>query len=273
MFPEAGALSDNEITIQLLLDGFSYVVYDKTCHKFVYLNRCNEPSASLRAAIRTIETAHQCELADFGRTMVLFGNCRNTFVPASVFQNRAKARYLEFLGIGGEGRTAASDFVSTIEANNVFSITDADAATLTEMQGETQFHHATSILVASLIKNSTQHANEPVIHINVTSPQFDMIVTKGCNLLFHNTFSFKTKEDFLYFLLFTIDQLHLDTGTVPVYFLGGIEEKSQLVDFAARYIRDIRFVRRDNDMTFDEEIEKMPYFHNYLLFNSITCEL
>lgn len=273
MFPEAVALNDNEITIQLSLDGFSYVIYNKPRRRYVHLERVSEQSPSLKTAIKKIESAHSCEIAGFGRTVVLFDNCPNTFVPAAIFQNRAKGKYLDFLGIGGDGRTAASDFLNVAEANNVFSITNDDAATLSEMQGDTQFHHAASVLVASLIKNNVRHSNEPVIHINMKSPQFDVIVTKGCNLFFHNVFNFKTKEDFLYFLLFTIDQLHLDAGTVPVYFLGLIEEKSQLVELASRYIRDIRFVRRDNDMTFTEEIEKTPYFHNYLLFNSITCEL
>jgi len=273
MFPETGTLNNNEITIQLSLDGFSYVVYDKTNRKYIHLERVSEQNPSLRNAIKQIETTNSCEIADFDRTIVLFDNCTNTFVPASIFQNRAKGKYLNFLGIGCDDRTATSDFLSVAEANNVFSISNDDAATLSEMQGNTQFHHAVSVLVSSLIKSNIHHANEPIIHVNVKSPQFDMIVTKGCNLLFHNTFNFKTKEDFLYFLLFSIDQLHLDTGTVPVYFLGLIEEKSQLVELASRYVRDIRFVRRDNDMTFTEEIEKTPYFHNYLLFNSITCEL
>ncbi|MDO5341859.1 MAG: DUF3822 family protein [Bacteroidia bacterium] len=272
MFPEAVTLNNNEITIQLSLDGFSYSVYDKTRRKYIHLERVNEQDPSLKTAVEKIETTHSCKIDGFGRTIILFDNCPNTFVPASIFRNRAKGKYLDFLGIGGDGRTAASDFLDVAEANNVFSITNDDAATLSEMQGDTQFHHAASVLVSNIIKTNIHH-NEPVIHINMKSPQFDVIVTKGCNLLFHNVFNFKTKEDFLYFLLFTIDQLHLDAGTVPVYFLGLIEEKSQLVELASRYIRDIRFVRRDNDMTFTEEIEKTPYFHNYLLFNSITCEL
>lgn len=272
MFPEAKALSNSEITIQLSLDGFSYSVYDKTRRKYIHLERISGQNPSVRTAVEEIESKHSCEIAGFGRTIILFDNCPNTFVPAAILQNRAKSKYLDFLGIGGGNRTTALDFLNVAEANNVFSITNDDAATLSEMQGDTRFHHAASVLVSSLIKTNIHH-NEPVIHINVKSPQFDMIATKGCNLLFHNVFNFKTKEDFLYFLLFTIDQLHLDAGSVPVYFLGLIEEKSQIVELASRYIRDIRFVRRDNDMSFAQEIEKTPYFHNYLLFNSIICEL
>lgn len=273
MFPESGTLNNYEITIQLSLDGFSFVIYDINNHIFTDAERVSMPMPSLKEAITEIQEKHVCDIADFARLTVLFDNCANTFVPASVFQNQAKGRYLDFLGIGGEGRTPVSDFVGTIEANNVYAISSDDAKILTDIQTDTRFRHITSVLVSSVIKDNIHKSGEPVIHLNVKSPKFDMIVIKGSSLLFHNTFSFKTKEDFLYFLLFSIDQLHIDAGTVPVYFSGMIEEKSQLVELASRYIRDIRFVRRDNSMAFAEEVEETPYYYNYTLFNSAICEL
>lgn len=273
MFPESGSLNDKAITIQLLLDGFSYVVYCTSSQKYIHLEHINEENPSLRAAIQRIEAEHSCNIADFTRFIVVFNNCQNTFVPAAIFQNSARDKYLDFLGIKTGGRKVVSELLSGIEAQNVYSISADDAATLSEMQGDTSYFHAGSVLVSSLMRTNVYRSNEPNVFINVKNLQFDMIVTKGCNLLFYNTFKFKTKEDFLYFLLFPIEQLHLDTEAVPVYFLGMIEEKSQLVELSSRYIRNIRFVKHNNDMSFTEEIEKTPYFHNYLLFNSITCEL
>lgn len=273
MFPESGTLNNYEITIQLSLDGFSFVIYNVNNHIFTDIEHFSKPVPSLRDALAEIQEMHNCDIADFARLTVLFDNSANTFVPASIFQNQAKGKYLDFLGIGKENRTPVSDFVSAIEANNVYAISSDDAKILTNIQTDTRFRHATSVLVTSVIRDNIHKSGEPVIHLNIKSPKFDMVVIKGCNLLFHNTFSFKTKEDFLYFLLFSIDQLHIDAGTVPVYFSGMIEEKSQLVELASRYIRDIRFVRRDNRMTFAEEVEETPYYYNYTLFNSAICEL
>lgn len=273
MFPEPGTLNNYEITIQLSLDGFSFVIYNVKNQIFTDSRRFSEPMPSLEKAVAIMQENHGCDMSDFSKVTVLFDNCANTFVPASIFQNQAKNKYLDFLGIGDKGRTAVADFVSVIEANNVFSVSSEDARYLAEIQTDTKFYHATSVLVSSVIKDNIHKSNEPVIHLNVRSPKFDMVVIKGRNLLFHNTFSFKTKEDFLYFLLFSIDQLHIDAGTVPVYFSGLIEEKSQIVELSSRYIRDIRFVRRNNSMTFKEDMESTPFFYNYLLFNSIICEL
>jgi len=273
MFPESGTLKNNEITIQLSLDGFSYVVYDRKNRRFVHLERVGTENPSLKHAVSEIESAHSCSVSDFSRCIVLFDNCANTFVPTSIFQNQTKDKHLDFLGVDKGERIVMTDMLDIIEAQNVFSITKEDADTLAEMQENVTFHHASSVMVTSLMKDNLHRINDTIIHINVKSPKFDMIVTRGSNLLFHNVFSFKTKEDFIYFVLFTIDQLHIDAGTAPFYFLGMIEEKSQLVELTSRYIRDIRFVRHNNDMVFDGNVEETPYYKNYQLFNSITCEL
>jgi len=273
MFPELGTLNEYEITIQLSLDGFSFATYNVNNQIFTHIERYDEPSPSLEKAISTIQEKYACNISDFKRVTVVFDNCANTFVPSAIFQNQDKDKFIDFIGIGGEGKATAIDYVSSVEANNLFTISSEDTALLADIQTDTRFHHSTSVLLSSIIKENIQKNYELAVYLNVKSPKFDMFVTKGCNLLFHNTFSFKTKEDFLYFLLFSIDQLHIDADAVSVYFMGMIEEKSQIVELASRYIRDIRFVRRNNNMNFSEDAEKTPYFYNYLLFNSITCEL
>jgi hypothetical protein len=68
-----------------------------------------------------------------------------------------------------------------------------------------------------------------------------MFVLKGAKLLFNNTFRFKTKEDFLYFMLFAMEQLQLDAETVQVIFMGMITEDSKIAELVTRYVRNIRF--------------------------------
>ena len=101
--------------------------------------------------------------------------------------------------------------------------------------------HPTTALLESLIKENLERTDDNRIYLNVNDQYFEIFVFKEAKLLFYNTFRFKTKEDFLYFLLFTMEQLHLDTETVPVYFMGMIEEDSQIVELATRYVRNVRF--------------------------------
>lgn len=175
----------------------------------------------------------------------IFDNDRYTFVPAAVFKEKNKDKYLAVLGLTDEDSVVCADYIKGADAYNVYAITKQEYEALQSLPETTKYYHASSVLVASLIKDNLERTDDVRVYLNIKDQKFEMIVLKGCNLLFNNTFRFKTKEDFLYFLLFTIEQLHLDAGSVPVYFLGMIEEKSAIVEVTSRYMRDIRFMGKD----------------------------
>ena len=151
-------------------------------------------------------------------------------VPAALYQEELKEKYLDFLGIMKDGCVVCTDYIETAEAYNVYCAPENNTS-----------KHPTSVLLENLIKENKERTDDARIYLNVKDQHYEMFVLKGAKLLFYNTFRFKTKEDFLYFLLFSIEQLHLEAESVPVYFLGMIEEDSKLVEFTSRYVRDIRF--------------------------------
>lgn len=193
MLPPAENQYKNEITIQRLLDGFS------------------------------------------------FDNNRNTFVPKEVYKEKDKTKYLEILGLTDADSVVCADYVEEVGAYNVYAITKEEYEYVNAFPQNTKVRHASSVVVADLIRKSSERTDDVRVYLNIKDQCFEMIVLEGCNLLFHNYFHFKTKEDFLYFLLFALEQMHLDAGSVPVYFLGMITEDSQIMELTKRYVRDVRF--------------------------------
>lgn len=157
-------------------------------------------------------------------------------VPAALYQEENKEKYLDFLGIKKENSVVCADYIELADAYNVYCM---------PQPVNKEFRHPTSMLLKSLIKDNLERTDDARVYLNVKDQCFEMIVLKGAKLLFDNHFRFKTKEDFLYFLLFSVEQLHLDAGSVPVYFLGMIEEKSSITEIVSRYFRDIRFMSKD----------------------------
>lgn len=154
------------------------------------------------------------------------------FVPSKCYDEKNKAKYLDYLGLKDENCVVCSDYISEADIYNVYL----------KPKSETDgYRHPSSVLLANLIKENLERTDEPRVYLNIKDQCFEMMVLKGANLLFSNYFRFKTKEDFLYFLLFAMDQLHLDTETVPVYFLGMVVEDSKIVELTKRYVRDVRF--------------------------------
>ena len=108
--------------------------------------------------------------------------------------------------------------------------------------------------------------------VNVKNNSYELTIINDTKLIFHNYFNFNTKEDFLYFILFTFEQLKIDNETIPLYFMGLIEEKSVIVELCSRYIRNIRFFNRNNNYNYINELDSIPYYYYYILYSSVSCE-
>lgn len=180
-----------------------------------------------------------------GFSYVVFDNNCNTFVPAAVFQEKDKRKYLDLLGLTEKDSVVCADFIELADAYNVYAISKKDFEAAKNLPEKLEIRHSSTALVEDLIKDNLERTDDYRVYLNVKNQIFEMIVLNGSKLLFDNHFRFKTKEDFLYFLLFSVEQLHLDAGSVPVYFLGMIEEKSAITEIVSRYFRDIRFMSKD----------------------------
>jgi hypothetical protein len=67
----------------------------------------------------------------------------------------------------------------------------------------------------------------------------DVVVLSHRQLLFYNTFPYTTKEDFLYYLLFTLEQLKLDTTTIKTRLFGAVSEADEIYNICYEYITQL----------------------------------
>ena len=135
-----------------------------------------------------------------------------------------------------------------------------------------KIYHSSTVLIKKLIKDFFDRNAETRAFVNVKNNSYELIIINNDKLIFHNYFNFKTKEDFIYFILFTFEQLNIDNESIPLYFMGFIEEKSPIVELCARYVRNIRFFNRDNNFNYTNELNSIPYYYYYTLYNSVSCE-
>lgn len=259
------------VTIQCSLDGLSFVIFDSAEQKFLCLKnyRYSERDTSIDEILSELQERENWKLKDFKEVNFIIDNNSNTLVPKDFFNEDEKRQYLSLLNISGE--EIKSDILSEIDAVNVYA-SEISEASLSEYAENINVCHSSSILIDHLIKEFSSRSHETRAVVNVKNNTYELIVVKGESLIFHNYFNFNTKEDFLYFILFTFEQLNIDNETTPLYFMGFIEEKSAVVELCSRYIRNIRFFKRNNDFNYVSELNTIPYYYYYILYNSVSCE-
>ena len=99
-----------------------------------------------------------------------------------------------------------------------------------------------------------------------------MVYYKSSKLQYYNLFRYKTKEDFIYFLLAALEQIGLNPERAQIVLSGAIEKDFQLYEMIFRYIRHSDFIEKNQAFEYAHVLDEVKYHQFYSLYNILQCE-
>jgi hypothetical protein len=171
---------------------------------------------------------------------VAHANDLSSFVPKPFFNEDNLASYLQYTVKVLKNDFITYDTFQNTEMINVYIPSVHLNNFLFDKFGSFDYTHSSTILVENLLKKYTNSESTHFI-VNVEQDSFQIIIIKRKKLEFYNSFNFSTKEDFIYYILFTAEQLNLNPEEFLLTFMGGIEKESELYSIVYKYIRNITF--------------------------------
>ena len=259
---------DTKLSIKFNLDGFSFCITDNTSEEILYFYEYlfKEKKITPESLLKKIEELFKTDSylqKDFSSVSVVHQNNLSCLVPNTYFSEDKLSEYLNF-----NIKTLTSDFITfddiqSIKAKNVYIPYVNINNFLFQNFGEFEYKHHLTIFIEKLI--SINNSDEKVVYVNVSSDSFDVVVIQNKQLYFSNSFSFETKEDFIYYILFTFEQLKLDVEEIQLYFTGDIELESELYTITYQYIRNVLFLESNNPIFKKLNCSKHS---NYILLGS-----
>ena len=91
--------------------------------------------------------------------------------------------------------------------------------------------------------------------------------------MYYNAFKYKTKEDFIYYLIFVLDQLKLNPEEIELVLSGLIDKNSKLFEMVYKYVRNITFPPLDASYNYSYIFNDIPSHQYSNLLNLFLCEL
>ena len=128
------------------------------------------------------------------------------------------------------------------------------------------YKHVNTILVSKLLELS-KNIDEKQVFVHFSKNKFEIIVVQNQKLLLFNSFDFVTKEDFIYYLLFTTEQLNLNPEHFKVQLLGFISEDSELFEIAYKYVRNVSLLDVSN-IENNNDLSKTDNLKHFILLQS-----
>ncbi len=133
--------------------------------------------------------------------------------------------------------------------------------------GEFEYKHASTILIETILQKESD-SDDATLYLNINQQHFELTAIYDKKLLLYNSFEFSTKEDVIYYLLFTTEQLKLNPETVKLKLMGTIEKDDQLYQIIYTYVRFVEFYIPNYQFEFKPELKPTHQHHNAIILNS-----
>ncbi len=260
--------NNKKLVLQISLNGFSYCIINLLNQQisnvtetvFQTTTETNKNNHLIKTVSENLIS--KPELNDnYDEIIVLYSNNLNTFVPTALFDEDYLGSYLQYNTKVFETDYFAFDTIKNYEMHNVFIPYIHINNLLIDHFKKFNYKHSNSILVTKILQLSKN--NDLIkMYVHIQKHHFEIVVAQNQKLIFFNSFEYITPEDFIYYILFTAEQLNLNPDTFSLELIGDINQNDDFYKIAYNYIRNIsllhvNFLRVNNNFS---EAENLKHF-------------
>lgn len=201
---------------------------------------------------------------------VFFTDPIYTLVPTALFDENQLDKYLSFNHPidNIESFDLAYDKLLNQEIALVYAIPCAISSLFNNVFTNTKFHHYTLPLLESFLLERDRGQK---IGLHIQKQHFDIVYKKDNRLQYLNSFTYKSVEDILYFLLYAMEQLKANPEEVPLVILGEFEQNSDLYKTIFRYIRTVKAGERTTQANYSQVLQELQNHSYHIIFNQHLC--
>lgn len=260
-----------ELSIQISLSGLSFCILQRDTKTITFLKDYNfDKKLNPHEVLDKIKHLFNTESflkSNFDNVQVIHVNELSTLVPKPLFDENCLADYLKF-----NSKILKSDFIAfdSIEINdtaNVYVPYVNINNFIYDLFGSFTYKHVSTILIEQILAIE-KNANNVKVYINVNKNHFEMVVIDKSKLLLFNTFEYTTKEDFIYYILFTAEQLQLNPELFELIFTGDIDSKDELYFIAYKYVQFVFFGKRQDSYKYSLNAQPQSNHSHFTILKS-----
>ncbi len=238
------------LSIQLSLNGLSFCITDTLSQRLVAAKRkifsIPLEEHTIVAALSEFLKEHDILDQSYESVVVIHSNPLFNIVPKALFDQEHLGDYVKFNTQILPTDELAFDLLDPIDIALVFIPFTAVNNLILDYFGPFEYKHFSSVHLSEIM--SIQHQSDELAgYFHQDQNTLHMTVIKDRKLLFHNQFSVKSTEDFLYFILFSLEQLGIDTNKFKAHFYGEITEDHPYFKMLGNYLSHCHIFRPSHD--------------------------
>lgn len=232
---------DTDLCICINSDGFYFSLIDnsynlKALGEFKTDLSCG--ITSVMSKIKNCFNSIDIRLFNFNNIRVIIQASKNVFVPYKLYDNTKTKEYLRAVALLNGSDTVLESISEKLDAVLVFATQMYQHSGIKILMPKAKFVPQHQVMAEYGFDVSKLSSNTAVLYKRGKS--FDLIVFKGMQFTFSNSFDYVTESDMIYHILFALEQLKIDTSEINLLITGdefSAEEKQIL----SKFIKDVSF--------------------------------
>jgi hypothetical protein len=257
-------LLNYDLVLQVTERSCAYSIFDHGSNRFIALETYGVPLSVVVAQNQWMENPLRS-------VRVIVENNRSTLIPSALFDESEKDTYLNFSVEPEAEERILFDRLTRLEIVNIFGLNNTLHDQITGFFPGVKVCHVSSLLIESIWMNFKNLITDKRIFIFVREEAFNMLIFEKKQLVYSNAFHFRAPEDFVYFVIFVMEQLNLNPEEVPLTLLGDIHTKTPHFDLIYKYIRNIDFALRSESTNYSYVFDDVAGHSFYPLLNPVLC--
>lgn len=208
----------------------------------------------------------------WGEVAVIARNGGFTHIPQVYFDDSQKESYLRFHPQNLEN----TDLYSYCHPQNglcsVFQVEQefVDWARKAYPSKDIKVLHQADVFLASALKKADA-AYKTNIFVDIENRYMNMLIVQGEQVLLYNRYYYQSPQDFVYFLLFAVDELQLDIDSTQTLLYGEISKDSGIFNLLQKYIKNVDFGHRSKEISFSYKFDDVLDHRYFDLYNAYEC--
>ena len=257
---DSNQISNLHLSIELSYSSLSYCIIDTQKYRCLLLSSQKLETDNLLEIFSNDDYLSQ----NFKSKSISFVNFANTLVPFELYEKKDKEN-LFALNHELNDEVLLEDNLRE-EIINLHAVPKLFFQTIKNILPGAVLRSQSSILI-----NNFTNLNLKVetMFLYLKDSFVNIVVTKGKNLLFQNKFNYVTKEDLLFYVLFSIQELNFSNEDINTIVYGNVTENE--FNILYDYIRNIKYGNKLKDISCSNEFNSIENHCYSILYRQFLC--
>ncbi|MDD2386917.1 MAG: DUF3822 family protein [Bacteroidales bacterium] len=265
---------DLSLSILISKGGFSYVLYNKEQKRFSALvsQTCSNPD-NIGTEFKEFVLNEKLNISNYQKVNIVVADHRATIIPEALFQSDKVNEIYNLNFFPDAERIVKYSRLDKSGNYLIYSVSKDIIKVLDELFTEYNlFPQSHSFIESHFTDNKL--SDKPLdekVYVQVFCDFCDILVLKDSVVKFYNTYTYKTNNDLLYYMINIFDQLKLSQENAQLVFSGFIETDNLAVLNLRKFVSQVYFESQNTDYKYFYKFQETAPHYYYNFLNIVSC--